>query len=191
MSTINAKFNTKLSLESIEEYQEFLKKYQKDLPKAVGNIVTKVSKVGLKDNYKSTEIIPTKNEVNKISGGIKTTDEDDTYKEFGTGIVGSQNPHFSDILAQIGWKYDINEHGEKGWVYPKEDGTFGWTKGIAAQRKFYNAIKKYGWDNFKHEILKNNLNFSSACYWEMYYIRFYKSDEKGYNVLSGEYDILV
>lgn len=148
MSTINAKFNTKLSLESIEEYQEFLKKYQKDLPKAVENIVTKVSKVGLKDNYKSTEIIPTKNEVNKISGGIKTTDEDDTYKEFGTGIVGSQNPHFSDILAQIGWKYDINEHGEKGWVYPKEDGTFGWTKGIAAQRKFYNAMKNME-DSFK------------------------------------------
>lgn len=63
--------------------------------------------------------------------------------------------------------------------------------GYITQRKFYNAIKKYGWDNFKHEILKNNLNFSSACYWEMYYIRFYKSDEKGYNVLSGEYDILV
>ena len=63
--------------------------------------------------------------------------------------------------------------------------------GYITQRKFYNAIKKYGWDNFRHEILKNNLNFSSACYWEMYYIRFYKTDEKGYNVLSGEYDILV
>lgn len=141
MSNINAKFNTKLSLKSIEEYQEFLKKYKEKIPKAVENIVTKVSKVGLQDNYKSTEIIPTKNEGNVITGGIKTTDVKDTYKEFGTGIIGNQNPHISDILSQIGWKYDVNEHGEKGWIYPKEDGTFGWTKGISAQKKFYNAMK--------------------------------------------------
>lgn len=141
MSNINAKFNTKLSLKSIEEYQEFLKKYKEKIPKAVENIVTKVSKVGLQDNYKSTEIIPTKNEGNVITGGIKTTDVKDTYKEFGTGIIGNQNPHISDILSQIGWKYDVNEHGEKGWIYPKEDGTFGWTKGISSQKKFYNAMK--------------------------------------------------
>ena len=73
---------------------------------------------------------------------------EDTYKEFGTGIVGSRNPHVSEILAQIGWKYDVNEHGEKGWVYPKGDGTYGWTKGISAQKKFYNAMKNME-DSFK------------------------------------------
>lgn len=145
---INAKFNTRLSLKSIEEYQDFLKNYKEKLPKAVENIVTKVSKVGLQDNYKSTEVIPTKNEGNVITGGIKTTDTKDTYREFGTGIVGSQNPHISDILSQIGWKYDVNEHGEKGWIYPKEDGTYGWTKGISAQKKFYNAMKNME-DSFK------------------------------------------
>lgn len=101
----------------------------------------RVSEVGLEDNYKSTEILPVKNNGNTITGGIKTTDEKDTYKEFGTGIVGSQNPHVSEFLAKSGWKYDVNEHGEKGWIYPKEDGTFGWTKGIPAEKKFYNAMK--------------------------------------------------
>ena len=148
MSNINAKFNTRLSLESIEEYKEFLKKYREKIPKAVENIVTKVSKVGLQDNYKSTKVIPTKNEGNVITGGIKTTDVKDTYREFGTGVVGSQNPHIADVLAQIGWKYDVNEHGEKGWIYPKEDGTYGWTKGISAQKKFYNAMKNME-DSFK------------------------------------------
>lgn len=101
----------------------------------------RVSEVGLEDNYKSTEILPVKNNGNTITGGIKTTDEKDTYKEFGTGIVGSQNPHVSEFLAKSGWKYDVNEHGEKGWIYPKEDGTFGWTKGIPAEKRFYNAMK--------------------------------------------------
>ena len=101
-----------------------------------------MSEQGLKDNYNSTVVIPTKNENGVITGGIKTTEEKDTYREFGTGIVGSENPHIAEILAQAGWKYDINEHGEKGWVYPKPDGTFGWTKGHIAEKRFYEAMKK-------------------------------------------------
>lgn len=138
---INAKFKTNLSLASIEEYQSFLKQYQKQLPNVTEDIVKRVSEVGLEDNYKSTEILPVKNNGNTITGGIKTTDEKDTYKEFGTGIIGSQNPHITEVLVQIGWKYDVNEHREKGWIYPKGDGTFGWTKGIPAEKKFYNAMK--------------------------------------------------
>lgn len=145
---INAKFTTRLSLKDIEEYQKFLKKYASQLPKVAENIVTRVSKVGLENNYKSTEVIPTKNNENKVTGGIRTTNVQDTYKEFGTGVVGSRNPHVSEILSQIGWKYDVNEHGEKGWVYPKGDGTYGWTKGISAQKRFYNAMKKME-DSFK------------------------------------------
>ena len=139
---IKTKFQTKLSLVSIEEYQDFLREYQKQLPKLAENIVEKVSEVGLKDNYKSTKKLPVQNNGNIIIGGIETTDEKDTYREFGTGIIGNQNPAVSDFLAKTGWKYDINEHGEKGWIYPKEDGTFGWTKGIPAEKKFYNAMKE-------------------------------------------------
>lgn len=139
---LNTKHTMRLSLESIEEYQDYLKKYKKQLPQVAENIVRRVSEVGLEDNYKSTELLPVQNVENIVSGGIKTTDEKDTYKEFGTGIVGSNSPHVAEYLAEIGWKYDVNAHGEKGWIYPKEGGGFGWTKGIPAQKKFYEAIKR-------------------------------------------------
>ena len=59
--------------------------------------------------------------------------------------------------------------------------------GYSTQRLFYNAIKKYGWDNFKHEILDDNLTHNEACIKEQYYISYFKSNIRkyGYNITSG------
>ena len=53
--------------------------------------------------------------------------------------------------------------------------------------KFWNAIQKYGWDNFEHVILHKNLSKEQACALEIYYINLYKSNSKehGYNITSG------
>lgn len=150
---LNTKYTMRLSLSSINEYKQMLEQYKKQLPQVAENIVRRVSEVGLEDNYKSTEMLPIKNEGSVVSGGIRTTDEIDTYREFGTGIVGSQNPH-PDIMS--GWIYDVNEHGEKGWKYPKEDGTYGWTKGIPAGMKFYKATKRM--EEALPEIAKEELS---------------------------------
>ena len=139
---LNTKFTMQMSLSSIEEFEDFLKTKKEQLPEVAENIVIQVSEEGLKDNHSSTELLPVVNTGDVVSGGIVTTDEVDTYKEFGTGIVGSENPHVAEFLAKVGWRYDVNEHGEKGWIYPKKDGTFGWTKGIPADPKFYEAIKR-------------------------------------------------
>ena len=52
---------------------------------------------------------------------------------------------------------------------------------------FYNAILKYGWDNFFHEILFTGLNHEQADKMESYLINFYKSNNKkfGYNIRGG------
>lgn len=52
---------------------------------------------------------------------------------------------------------------------------------------FYNAIQKYGWNNFKHEILFINLSKDDACKKEVELIKLYKSNDRkyGYNITSG------
>lgn len=53
--------------------------------------------------------------------------------------------------------------------------------------RFWNAIKKYGFDNFEHIILKENLTFDEAINLEIEYIEKFKSREKeyGYNIAKG------
>lgn len=52
---------------------------------------------------------------------------------------------------------------------------------------FYKAIQKYGWDNFEHIIIKENLSESQAIYWEKYLISQYDAtnETKGYNISTG------
>lgn len=156
---INAKFQMNLSLESVEEYKEFLEKYASKLPQIAENIVNKVSDIGLDNNYNSTTKIPIVNTGNKVIGGIKTNDVGETYAEFGTGMVGRESPHVADWIAKSGWKYDVNEHGEKGWVYYK-DGQFHWTAGIPAKKKFYEASEKME-ENFPIIAREEFMNFNS------------------------------
>lgn len=52
---------------------------------------------------------------------------------------------------------------------------------------FYSAIKSYGIENFKWEILENNLSFDQLNSREEYWISYYHSNEKeyGYNMTKG------
>lgn len=53
---------------------------------------------------------------------------------------------------------------------------------------FYNAIKKYGWDSFKHEILFRGLTLEEALKIEKDLIQKYQSYKYGYNSsLGGDY----
>lgn len=51
---------------------------------------------------------------------------------------------------------------------------------------FSRAIQKYGWDNFKHEVLKDSLTLEEANIWEKFYIeRFNTIKPNGYNIRTG------
>ena len=61
-------------------------------------------------------------------------------------------------------------------------------KGYQDSPKFWNAIEKYGWDNFEHEIIEEKLNSRQADEREIYWIAYYdtyNNDNKGYNMTPG------
>lgn len=60
-------------------------------------------------------------------------------------------------------------------------------KGYHHNNYMINAIKKYGWENVKHEILFNDLTKEEAVQKEIELIAFYKSNQReyGYNIESG------
>ena len=51
--------------------------------------------------------------------------------------------------------------------------------------RFFSAIKKYGWENFTHEVLYSNLNKEAADILEIELIQKYNSIENGYNLAAG------
>lgn len=60
-------------------------------------------------------------------------------------------------------------------------------RGYSNSKYFANAIEKYGWESFSHEILKDNLTKDDASVWERYYIHLYETQDgdKGYNIQGG------
>lgn len=89
--------------------------------------------------------------------------------------------------------YTVYKHTNKlnGKVYigiTKQAVARRWQNGHGYDRAhFGNAIKKYGWDSFEHEIMFSGLTKQAACEMEQFLIIKYKSNENnfGYNILEG------
>lgn len=60
-------------------------------------------------------------------------------------------------------------------------------KGYETSPRFFNAILKYGWDNFEHIILKQKLSQEEANQLEVKLIQQYQTQDEryGYNITSG------
>lgn len=84
----------------------------------------------------------------------------------------------------------INKINNKKYVgITSQKPSYRWRKGkgYCNNKHFFNAIKKYGWDNFYHLIVKENLTKEQAKQWEIYYIGIYQSNisQFGYNLSLG------
>lgn len=62
-----------------------------------------------------------------------------------------------------------------------------WSKGYKGCTVFNNAIQKYGWDNFEHIILADDLTIDEANYYEIQFIKMFKTTNRkyGYNLQFG------
>lgn len=59
-------------------------------------------------------------------------------------------------------------------------------RGYGENTRIGKAIKKYGWDNFKHELIEDNIGTQElANEREIYWIRYYNTYSEGYNCTIG------
>ena len=58
-------------------------------------------------------------------------------------------------------------------------------QGYLTCKIFYNAIQKYGWENFEHKIIKEGLTKNEADELEISLIQNYKSKNISYNITDG------
>lgn len=139
-----------LSKKSLEEAKKFLNKYKEAYSKGIDNAVKYATEMMYNKVLEYCYANGISNHISQIkweyddntkTGRVWTNDMVIIFNEMGTGMVGSNNPHPNPDGPFKSWKYDVNEHGEKGWVYPKEDGTYGWTKGLPSRHMFYSAFQ--------------------------------------------------
>jgi len=147
-----------LSTASLGDWIKDLEIKKKNYPKIALRIVDRLADIMMDCDLQSgTYKVPARlRESGMVAqASIRNDTQEATYKEYGTGIIGSQFPHVAEELQRMGWKYDVNAHGEKGWWYPTTqddpnpykwtdpDGNLrAWTKGLPASRQFYDALKR-------------------------------------------------
>lgn len=155
---------------NVDDVVKYIEQYKMSLKSGVENGIKQVTKMAYEilQNYCSEQNLT--NHLDNITmdydpinnvGSLSTTDMVIIFKEMGTGIVGSNNPHPNPNFAD--WTYCSNpeRNYEMGWRYPKEDGTYGWTSGLPAGSMFYNTfndIKKYVDNTMQIEIHKETGN---------------------------------
>lgn len=64
-------------------------------------------------------------------------------------------------------------------------GGSGYNRKDGHQRKFGNAVQKYGWDNIQHIIIAEGLTNESANFLEQCLIKLYKTMGYSYNITDG------
>jgi hypothetical protein len=78
------------------------------------------------------------------------------YVEFGTGVVGAAESH-PTAVAEHGWVYDYNHHGNSGWVYFNDrEGKVMRTRGQPSHPFMYNTFREL--QTKAHDIAKSVFN---------------------------------
>ena len=154
-TTINIDLNKKGSLENgIKELQAYKKRVQENTSLLVqkltdyGAEIVRIKIVNM-GAYYSGELLsgvsgyysPSLN-----AGFVKVASDHVAFVEFGTGVVGQNNPHKNgEYLSKAAWNYAsgakifTTQDGRVGWIYPADDGGFRFTEGMESRPFMYET----------------------------------------------------
>ncbi len=149
---MNKRIVFKLSEDSISKAIRELERYKGELKNKVHLLIERLTDYGVevaKAQVRELGAVYTGELEESITGyyspstqvGIIKTDVPyAVYVEFGTGVVGKGSSHPAADLE--GWIYDINNHGEAGWLYFNDrDQKWHWTKGMGSRPFMYNTVQ--------------------------------------------------
>lgn len=145
------KITIKLNPKDIDRAIREVKAFKKEFIRKCEQLVETLTEYGAEVarlQIKQLDAVYTGELMNSIEGYYSPTSQvgiikADTlyaaYVEFGTGVVGKSSPH----PDPQGWVYDVNKHGEKGWVYYDENlGAFVRTKGFKSRPFMHNTARQ-------------------------------------------------
>lgn len=121
-----------------------LKKLNREIEKGASEGVKKATEITYKrviDNASYNHIVNHLDSIHqeydpeKVRGVVYSNEPVIVYNEFGTGIRGTQD----EWANKYGYQVNASGKGESGWIYPKDDGTFGFTHGLPSRHMFYDA----------------------------------------------------
>ena len=150
----------RLSAEGVKQAVQELREYQAKVQAAASAIVAALASAG--EEFAVAAVLPfaetgqlassIKAETSGNVGFVKCSCGYAVYVECGTGIKGAGSPH--PDTAILGWKYDINQHGELGWWYPTDNAdpnpykytakngtTYAWTRGMPSRPFMYETAQ--------------------------------------------------
>lgn len=158
---------TNLNKKSLENLSKEIQRLAQNLENNITNTTKELGETSLKymkQEYDQNNISSHKSNLNlspynkSYENGFVLSSGDDeiaVYKEFGIGMIGGNNP--SKLSGEVGYQYDVNNHGEKGWYYRKDGKTY-WTRGYMGSNMFGNLV-----DELKSSALKKyQLSVSQA-----------------------------
>jgi hypothetical protein len=80
------------------------------------------------------------------AGFVRVSSDHVAFVEFGTGVVGQNNPHKNgEYLSKAAWNYAsgakifTTQDGRVGWIYPTDDGEFRFTEGMESRPFMYET----------------------------------------------------
>ena len=157
MRLLVKQLNITLSTDSISKAIKELKAYKAEINKKSELLVqtltdlgvniarAKVLEMNINDTGNLMSTIGGYYSPNLNAGFVTVSCEYAIFIEFGTGIVGKQNPYPGDAMAKTGYKYGGGSHyvvtkdGRIGWFYPADDGTWRFTEGLPSRPFMYET----------------------------------------------------
>lgn len=144
-----------LSTESLKAMIQELQKYRDGIESKCDELCRRLAEIGvsaavskIEGRYVTGELASSISfqRVGEAEYLVIADNDHAAFVEFGTGVVGDGS-YQGELPSN--WEYDVNNHGDDGWWYLHDDGTYWWTAGQTGKGYMASAAEE-----MRQQVLK-------------------------------------